>query len=183
MSYSQRFNSAIEFIFEHECVYDSRGRVIPENVAGDSGGLTKYGIDAASHPNVDIAHLTEDGAKDIYFKCYWCPVRAEQLNAPVGEFMFDTAVNNGFGYAVQVLQGVLGVKVDGVMGPITLEAANRSDANGLFTKLMYARSEHYHGIVSRHPAKAKFLKGWLNRTKDLLAFGNMVTSAREVAIA
>jgi lysozyme family protein len=183
MTYSKRFDAAVDFVFKHECVYNSRGNVIVEDVPGDSGGLTKYGIDAASHPNVDIANLTRDGAIEIYYKCYWCPAHAEELNPPIGEFMFDTAVNNGLVYAVQVLQRALGVDTDGVIGPVTLQAANRSNPQELFTRLINARDEHYHSIVNRHPTNAKFLKGWLNRTKDLLAFGDTVGERREEAIA
>jgi lysozyme family protein len=134
MNYSERFNNAVEFVFEHECVYDSKHNVIVEDVPGDSGGLTKHGIDHASHPDVDIANLTADGAKQIYYNSYWCPVYAEELGAPVGEFMFDTGVNKGIGYAVRVLQTVLGVSVDGRIGPVTLGAARCSDSQELFSK-------------------------------------------------
>jgi lysozyme family protein len=151
MNYSDRFNNAVEFVFEHECVYDSKHNVIVENVPGDSGGPTKYGIDHASHPDVDIANLTADGAKKIYYNSYWCPVYAEELGAPVGEFMFDTSVNNGVGYAVRVLQTVLGVGVDGRMGPVTLGVAHSRDSHELFSKLVEARNQHYQAIVDRIP--------------------------------
>ena len=62
---------------------------------------------------------------EIYYKCYWCPAHAEELNPPIGEFMFDTAVNNGLGYAVKVLQGALGVDRDGVIGPVNLSSKSK----------------------------------------------------------
>jgi hypothetical protein len=63
MSYSELFNEAVKLVFQHECAFDSQGNVKAENVPGDSGGPTKYGIDHASHPDVNIYNLTGDGAK------------------------------------------------------------------------------------------------------------------------
>src|SRR6478735_11274468 len=37
-----------------------------ENVPGDPGGPTKYGIDQRSHPDVNIRALTKEQAKAIY---------------------------------------------------------------------------------------------------------------------
>jgi lysozyme family protein len=139
--------------------------------------------ETASHPDVDIANLTAEGAKEIYFNSYWCPVYAEELGGPVGEFMFDTGVNNGIGYAVRVLQTVLAVAVDGRIGPITLGAAHCRDSQELFSKLIEARNQHYRAIVDRIPNDAKFLKGWLNRTRDLLAFGDTITAPVGTSIA
>jgi hypothetical protein len=50
MSYSELFNEAVKLVFQHECAFDSQGNVKAENVPGDSGGPTKYGIDHASIP-------------------------------------------------------------------------------------------------------------------------------------
>lgn len=57
-----RFDKFIKFVFTHENVLGKDGKVVPENVAGDNGGLTKYGIDQASHPGVDIAGLNKQKA-------------------------------------------------------------------------------------------------------------------------
>ena len=40
----------------------------PHKVAGDAGGLTKYGITEKAYPGLDIANLTEDKAIDILKK-------------------------------------------------------------------------------------------------------------------
>src|SRR5438046_10527691 len=70
-SYSNKFRRAIQFILPHEEEF-ARGHwgdenfVVAENVSGDSGGVTKYGIDASSHPGVDIENLTRDQAIEIY---------------------------------------------------------------------------------------------------------------------
>ena len=61
------FLEAMKFIFEHENVL-SRGKVVAEHDSKDPGGTTKYGIDARSHPGVDIENLTEQQALNIYWE-------------------------------------------------------------------------------------------------------------------
>jgi len=62
----KRFDSFLPFIYKWECVRDKKGNVISESDPSDPGGLTKYGIDKASHPHVDIKNLTEPQARAIY---------------------------------------------------------------------------------------------------------------------
>lgn len=66
---------------------------------------------------------------------------------------------------------------------MTLGAAHSRDSQELFLKLVEARNQHYPPIVNRIPNDAKFLKVWLNRTMDLLAFGNNITTRAGSSIA
>ena len=66
MERDERFEAMIDFVLQWEVVKDRQGNVIAEDDPDDPGGLTKYGIDQRSHPNVDIRNLTEEEAKDIY---------------------------------------------------------------------------------------------------------------------
>ena len=127
-----RFDKFINFVFAHENVYDNSGKVIPENVAGDSGGLTKYGIDQASHPGVDIAGLNKQKATAIYYEL-WKKHGISKMKYPLGEAYFDTVVNGG--------------------GSAALHASG-GDAK----KLIDQKVAHYMRIVKRNPSKAKFLK-------------------------
>ena len=65
MSSDARFDKIIGFTLEHEVVKNSRGEVIAEHDPADPGGTTKFGIDKASHPRVDVENLTEEDAKKI----------------------------------------------------------------------------------------------------------------------
>ena len=52
------FDEIIEVVLHHEGGY--------VNDPDDPGGETNFGIAKRSHPDVDIANLTKDGAKEIY---------------------------------------------------------------------------------------------------------------------
>lgn len=164
----------------HECAYapghdSDLNFVVCENVPGDSGGCTKYGIDAASHPGLDICALTLDEATAIYHGGEWTACRCDDLPAGVDTAVFDCAVNNGIAVAGILLQRAIiacghGVVVDGEIGAQTLKAtllASRSDLEAHFLQL---RRQRYTDIVLHNAGDAKFLKGWLARVDDLERF-------------
>ena len=86
----------------------------------DPGGLTKFGISSRAYPQLDIARLTRDQAVSIYRADYWTPIRGDDLPPGLDLLVFDTAVNMGVITAAMLLQDALGVTMDGVIGPITL---------------------------------------------------------------
>lgn len=91
----------------------------------DRGGETKYGISKRAYPDLDIPNLTVDQAKAIYRRDYWDACKCDQLPAPLDIFVFDAAVNQGVGTAVKTLQRLIGVPVDGIIGPVTLGTASK----------------------------------------------------------
>ena len=82
----------------------------------DPGGETKWGISKRQYPQVDIAGLTQDGAKVIYKRDYWTPCRVEELPMEVRFDVFDGAVHSGCRQSVKWLQTICGVSADGVVG-------------------------------------------------------------------
>ena len=64
-----------------------------------------------------------------------------------------------------MLQRSAEVKDDGIIGPLTIQAARYICLN------VYAeqRINYYAGIVIKDPSQAKFLKGWLNRVNTIVA--------------
>jgi lysozyme family protein len=90
----------------------------------DPGGHTKFGISKRAYPLVDIGKLTQDDAIAIYFKDYWLAASCDKFPASVAGVLFDSAVNQGVGRAVQMLQASLGATVDGVVGPDTIRRAS-----------------------------------------------------------
>ncbi len=177
------FPAALGFVLRHECVYapghdDDLAFVVCEDVPGDSGGLTKYGIDAADHPGLDIRNLTLGQATAIYRDGEWTRCQCDDLPNGIDTAVFDCAVNNGIAVAGILLQRLLArngflIRIDGEIGRQTVTAA-RSEANlhaPDFLKLyLDLRRERYADIVLHHPADAKFLRGWLNRVNDLETF-------------
>ena len=165
---SPRFLHALDFVLQWETVFDRKGNPVAENDPDDPGGLTKFGIDQRSHPHMDIRKLTKQDATAIYHRDYWLPVRAHELPIPVGEVVFDIAVNNGKARAAKWLQEILGLEPDGFIGPVTLAAAASADAQALSAKLLARRACFYRNIGKGR--KSKFLKGWLNRNAALASW-------------
>ena len=105
-----RWEDAIAFVLRWEGGY--------QNVANDSGNWTggavgvgvnkgtKYGISAASYPDLDIINLTLDQAKDIYRRDYWQRSGADKLAWPASLLVMDTAVLHGVGAATKWLAEV-----------------------------------------------------------------------------
>jgi len=183
------FPPSLAFVLRHECVYahgheDDLAFVVPEDVPGDTGGCTKFGIDAADHPGVDIAGLTLDQATAIYRDGEWTACRCDDLPEGVDTAVFDCAVNNGVHVAGILLQRAIcacgaAVGIDGEIGPRTigvLTAVCDADGSaavskwGLINHLLELRRQHYADIVLLHPCEGKFLHGWLNRVNDLEQF-------------
>lgn len=142
-----RFETFMPFIFRWECVRNKAGRVIAENDPSDPGGLTKYGIDQRSHPGVNIRALTEDEAMGIYRREYWDRNKIDARPAGLGEVYFNACVNCGAGRAMKLLD-------------LSRDASGFLDAQEAF----------YRRLAEAKPALRKFLKGWLNRTRDLRKF-------------
>lgn len=84
---------------------------------------TKYGISAAAYPSEDIAGLTLDRARGIYARDYWGPAGCDAVGEQLRFDLFDAAVNSGVKAAIQLLQRAVGEDDDGVLGPLTLQAA------------------------------------------------------------
>jgi len=143
------FHRALQVILEHEGGYVDH----PD----DPGGETNFGISKRAFPNVDIKNLAAKEASDIYQEHYWNACRCDEINWPLNLYLFDSAVNQGVSKAVTVLQVALRVKVDGVLGPKTIEAANASLDIG--TDFMAERALSY----SRLALFGVFGRGWMRR--------------------
>jgi len=177
---TDNFPASLAFVLRHECVYapghdGDLAFVVCENVPGDAGGCTKYGIDAADHPGIQIPALTLDEATAIYRDGEWTQSRCDELPAGIDTAVFDCAVNNGVYISGVLLQRGIGacgysITVDGQIGPVTLglaAAACEAAKWGLIDHMLELRRQHYADIVLLHPCDAQFLHGWLNRVNDL----------------
>ncbi len=123
---------------------------------------TNYGISAASFPNLNIKSLTLDQAKALYKQEYWDVIKGDSLPFPLSMFLFDYAVNSGVYAAVSSLQQVLFVTVDGIVGPETIEAAQKFDQDILLSHVATFR------IMRVMHLNTSFLQGLLNRVSKLL---------------
>lgn len=111
-----------------------------------------------------MAYLPLSTAKRIYQARYWTAVRAEELPPELRYVMFDSAVNSGPGQAVRWLQDALNVRVDGVLGPLTLKAAQECNALRV-TGLVLAQRLIF---MTNLPSWGMFSRGWARRIAALL---------------
>jgi lysozyme family protein len=146
-----KFEQAVEIILKHE-----GGEV---NDPKDPGGHTKYGISKRAYPHLDIASLTVDDAKAIYFADYWEPLKMMLLPRRVRLCLFDCAVNQGLSRAIRILQAACGASQDGVLGPKTIAAAHNMGDLILLKGILAARARHYFSISGF----TRFGLGWTIR--------------------
>ena len=155
-----RFDDIIEVVLEHEGGY--------VNDPDDPGGETNFGIAKRSHPDVDIANLTEEGAKEIYYQDYWMKNRDPQMPEDLKHIYFDMCVNQGRGRAVKILQRSANAKgadlvVDGELGPKTISALNGVEID----RVRAYRIKYYADLVTRKPDLEKFYFGWFRRALEV----------------
>lgn len=143
----------------------------------DRGGPTKYGITQATltsyrGTNVtpeDVKALTEYEARAIYRKRYLSGPGFDRLEPlALRTVMVDFGVNSGPATATRALQKALGVAVDGVCGPDTIQAAAQQDGKRLAVLVCANRIRFLGRLITGDPAQAVFAAGWLNRVADLI---------------
>lgn len=135
------------------------------NDPADAGGRTQWGISERSNPQAwTDGHVTEAEARAIYERKYvqapgFDKIKDSKLQAQLVDF----GVTSGPAIAVQKLQEILRVKVDGILGPKTLAAIEVEDPRYLSNKLAASRIQMIGRIVQKNPSQIKWLNGWINR--------------------
>lgn len=164
------FDQAFDIVIGHEGGY-SDNQSDPGNWTGGAVGKgvckgTKYGISAASYPNVDIANLTLDEAKSLYKTGYWDKLHLDTADPGLALIAFDASVNNGVGAATKWLQGALGVAADGVFGSGTaaaLKACTGTKASEALVALHASRIN----MMAELPTWKTFGRGWSKRLAQI----------------
>lgn len=158
----------------------------------DGDGLAEFDLDMDGDiDGQDIRSLTLADAKVIYARFFWSRCDAEQLPRPLGEMVFDQAVNGGLVAARKLLQAALNrclanvtnatdrpllLHVDGQLGEATRAATNWVLARpslgmpALIMAYRHAAEDRYRAIAARNPSQIRFLIGWVRRAKELGAW-------------
>lgn len=154
------FDQAFDILLKHEGGFSDH--------AADPGGKTRFGITEAVAREAgyrgDMRELPLDLAKRIYKSRYWDAVRADELPEAVRYAVFDAAVNSGPRQAIRWLQRAVGVRDDGVIGPITLGAVRATDPQVLLRRMLSARLR----FMTDLPTWPTFGRGWARRIADLM---------------
>lgn len=149
------------------------------NDPDDSGGRTKFGISEKAHPEAWVdGPPTLEKAEAIYKSVY---ILSEKFNTipdmHLRHQVIDFGVPSGPDTAARVLQQVVGVKIDGEIGPKTLEKIANYPSGTLFgvpvpgsvlLNLAFrdAREIFYATLAKRRPKDLKFLLGWIKRAQE-----------------
>ena len=152
------FDTAFARLLNHEGGYvDQRA---------DPGGETKYGISKRSYPGEDIANLTVERAKQIYWSDFWLKARCDDIPEAIRFDVFDMAVNSGVAAAVRMVQRAAGTTPDGVIGPVTIAAIAAMNEDKLLCRFNGARL----AFMASLPTWPSFGQGWSRRiAANLLA--------------
>jgi lysozyme family protein len=133
----------------------------------DPGGMTNLGCtkvvweEFVGHPvsEADMRALTPAAVAPLYKRKYWDKVSGDLLPSGLDYAVFDAAINSGPGRAAKWLQQLVGVTVDGAIGPGTLAAVNAKPVQTLIAQYNDTRLQFLESL----PTWGTFGKGWGNR--------------------
>jgi lysozyme family protein len=134
---------------------------------------TKYGISAASYPDLDIENLTLQQAANIYRRDFWNRLRLDDVkNQIIATEVLDTSINCGLGTGGRILQSAINLTnypnkdltVDGNIGPLTIAAVNNHPRPpALYKMLNVLQGMRYVEIIERFPEREQFVNSWMTR--------------------
>ena len=163
------FDAALDFVLGWE------GK-ITENVPGDPGGATKWGITQLDYddyrrsaflPIQSVFKATETEIRQIYRAHYWTPLKCDSMPYSVALVLFDTAVNVGVTRATRWLKLLLGIPSTADYMFALNNYFKAHGAAALLASYLARRDAYYRTIGQPGKTLNKFLQGWLNRTADL----------------
>ena len=154
-------------------------------------GLTFMGIYETAHPNwqgwgqvraainaygdlekASVALYNDDAliekVKIFYKKEFWDKMRLDEVDSYQKQAeIFIFGVNVDTAPAVRVLQRLLGVVVDGIMGAQTLKALNNYNEQAFDVDFDRAEIAYYRNSVKANPAYYIYERGWINRAEKV----------------
>lgn len=168
------FALAIPKILEHEGGYtvDHAG---PTNFGITLPVLKDAALDIDHDGDIDaddIRAMREEHAIEVYRRCWWDRYEYGRIeDQDVATKVFDLAVNMGPKQAHKIAQRACRAAgwelvEDGIIGPKTLAALNRLNPSMVLAAMRSEAAAVYRMIIYKHPAYAKYEKGWLRRAYD-----------------
>jgi lysozyme family protein len=136
----------------------------------DPGGATNLGITRATLaafrglapadlPKAEVRALTREEAGRIYQARFWQACSCGSLAPGLDLAVFDAAVNSGPARSARWLQQTLAVRVDGIVGPVTLAAARARPA----AELVLGHLRRRRAFLVRLKTWPTFGRGWTRR--------------------
>lgn len=140
----------------------------------DPGGATNRGVtqrvydgyrQRMGQPQRSVKLITDTEVEMIYRLQYWNVVQGDRLPAGLDYAVFDYAAHSGPSKAAKDLQRELGVKVDGVIGQITLAAAQAAEKAGNLADLITRYCARRMAFVRSLKTWPDFGRGWTRRVE------------------
>ena len=166
------FDPAVAMVLRHE-----GGYVAPSPIYPDPGGPTNMGVTQNVYSTylgrpataADVQAMPLSDAKAIYRANYWNLVRADSIaDQNVANWVLDMSVLRGVQAASKAVQTVLGVVVDGAIGPKTIASLNAYGADAFLLKFYKLCVAAFVGIVQQKPTQIVFLPQWTTRSGEIL---------------
>jgi len=159
------------FLSEGLFVNDPIDRGGPTNRGITLSTWRKVGYDKDGDSDIDIDDirlLTPDDALMVLKKFYWDRWRADEINnQKVANILVDWLWCSGK-WGILIPQRILGVPVDGIVGPVTIQAVNRANPYRFLIQIYNTRVTFILDIINRDPSQKRFEKGWFNRLNAFL---------------
>ena len=155
-------------------------------IDADKDGFADFDLDFDDDIDVaDIRKLSVADARALYHRCFWRPLGCDNYAQPIGEMLFDQAVNGGAHAAKRMLQQAINrclakspsapefIAEDGKIGAKTYDAMNwvvcwgQLGMPALISAYREAVKSRYRAIAAADPTQKRFLNGWINRADEL----------------
>lgn len=162
------------------------------NHPNDPGGITNYGVslrwlktlglelgDIDRDGDIDaddIRSLTPQKAAELFRHEFWDAYRLSELPQISASAHYDCVMNSGPKQATLLTQracnhfvGSYGVRLaeDGIYGPKTRQFLKSWTTKALVLRMIALREQFYRNLRANNAQYSPFLKGWLNRCRDL----------------
>jgi lysozyme family protein len=147
------------------------------NDPADSGGLTQFGLTKKDNPEEWADGVVTQAEADKAFEVRYVRPFEGIRDTGLLHQLVDFGINAGPQAVVTILQQLVGVNADGVIGPKTIAAVESFPRGTVFgvdvpgfvmlnLAVRDARVLFYAGLTKRWPKNLKFIMGWLRRALE-----------------
>jgi len=145
--------------------------------------ITYAGIYRAANPSWKGWKYIDKGQEppfklieDFYWDNFYLPF-IDIEDPRIRFFLFQFAVNSSPRIATKILQRVLGIKADGIIGPITKQALTdylQEHSYREFLKDYALAAISFYNNLARNKKYRIFLRGWINRVLKALEYAERI---------
>ena len=159
----ENFNNSLNHVLVHEGGWADHPK--------DPGGATMKGVTLLVYRNHfgadkskdDLRNISDAELQKIYRSGYWDKCKCDDLPSGVDYAVFDSAVNSGPGRGAKWLQGAIGAKQDGGIGPNTLGKLKGHEP----AKIVNSICDNRLSFLQSLDNWKTFGRGWQRRVDDL----------------